>query len=210
MVGLVLGAAITAVCLSPPVDGEVTKPFAPSGSYAGHWGVDFEANYGEAVVAPSSGRVTFAGSVAGMRSVTIQPVPGYKISISYLSEIGVRRGDWVHRGHVVGRAGLEDGMKGVHLSTRINGSYVPDGSARMHEHRYHSCAPLGDASAALSSLSCELESLGGHSTRFTSRTFTPESRLFTKLSWIGCSSCQRVTPGRRLIGTSRRPTPGSR
>ncbi|HET9259637.1 MAG TPA: hypothetical protein VFP42_05850, partial [Acidimicrobiia bacterium] len=77
--------AIAAICLAPPVPGPVTAGFAPEGSYAGHWGVDFAATVGDEVVAPVSGGVTFAGSVAGMKTVTIEPVPGYKVSVSYLS-----------------------------------------------------------------------------------------------------------------------------
>jgi murein DD-endopeptidase MepM/ murein hydrolase activator NlpD len=82
--------AIAAVCLSPPVDGPVIAGYAPVGQYAGHWGVDYAAEVGEAVRAPASGTVTFAGSVAGMRTVTIEPVDGFKVSLSYLSGIEVR------------------------------------------------------------------------------------------------------------------------
>lgn len=120
--------AIAAVCLSPPVNGPVNAGYSPSGQYAGHWGVDYQAEVGDAVRAPSSGVVTFAGSVAGMRSVTIQPVAGFKVSVSYLSSILVSSGDRVGRGEVVGLAGAAHGKGGVHLSTRINSSYVDPGT----------------------------------------------------------------------------------
>ena len=68
--------AAVAVCLIAPVEGAMTEPFLPSGQYSGHWGVDFEAELGDEVRAPASGTVSFAGSVAGMKSVTIQPVSG--------------------------------------------------------------------------------------------------------------------------------------
>ncbi|HEX6301757.1 MAG TPA: M23 family metallopeptidase [Acidimicrobiia bacterium] len=116
--------AVAAVCLSAPVDGPITADFAPVGRYSGHWGVDYAAEVGAAVRAPVSGTVTFAGSVAGMRTVTIEPVPGFKVSLSYLSEVEVRSGARVSRRSPVGLAGTPHGSPGVHMSTRINGEYV--------------------------------------------------------------------------------------
>ena len=77
---MLLAFAFSAVCLVAPVDGPVISEYAPVGSYGGHWGIDYAAAVGTSVRAPASGRVTFAGSVAGMRSVTIEPVPGFKVS----------------------------------------------------------------------------------------------------------------------------------
>ena len=84
---MLLAFALSAVCLMAPVDGPVVAEYAPVGFYGGHWGIDYAAAAGSQVRAPASGRITFAGSVAGMRSVTIEPVPGFKVSLSYLSEI---------------------------------------------------------------------------------------------------------------------------
>ena len=116
--------AIATICLLPPVNGPVIADYSPGSDYGGHWGVDYGAVLQEPVFAPVSGVVTFAGSVAGMRSVTIQPVVGFKVSVSYLSEIDVSAGDYVRRGLRIGRVGVEDGVSGVHLSTRIGGRYV--------------------------------------------------------------------------------------
>lgn len=116
--------AIAAVCLAPPVPGPVIEGFAPTGTYSGHWGVDFGAAEGDIVAAPVSGLVTFAGSVAGMRTITIEPVPGFKVSVSYLSSIGVSTGDSVRRGETVGRAGSPHGTPGVHMSVRLADRYV--------------------------------------------------------------------------------------
>lgn len=120
--------AITAVCLSPPVSGPMIAEYAPAGRYAGHWGVDYAAGPGEPVEAPADGVVTFAGSVAGMLSLTIEPVPGFKVSLSYLSMVSVGPGDHVQRGVVVGRAGAPHGVPGVHLSTRLAGRYTDPAS----------------------------------------------------------------------------------
>ena len=116
--------AIAAVCLVPPVNGPVIAGYSPSGHYGGHWGVDYGASLGDPVYAPLSGVVSFAGSVAGMQSITIQPVTGFKVSVSYLSAIDVSAGDYVRRGLRIGLAGVEDGVSGVHLSTRLGGRYV--------------------------------------------------------------------------------------
>lgn len=117
--------AVTMVCLSPPVPySYATAPYFPVGQYAGHWGVDYAALEGEAVRAPTSGRVTFAGSVAGMRTITIEPVAGYKVSVSYLDSIEVSEGDRVERGQRIATAGTPHGDPGVHLSLRIGGVYL--------------------------------------------------------------------------------------
>jgi len=120
--------AVAAICLSPPVNGPVDAGYSPSGQYAGHWGVDYRTEVGDPVHAPVTGRVTFAGSVAGMNSVTVQPVSGFKVSISYLSEIWVHRGERVRRGEVIGLAGSAHDAGGVHMSTRVDGRYVDPGS----------------------------------------------------------------------------------
>lgn len=121
---MLVAFAIATVCLTAPVSGPMVAGYSPIGQYGGHWGVDFSAEVGDTVRAPVSGLVTFAGSVAGTKSVTIQPVPGFKVSVSYLSEIRVSAGGRVDRGRVLGAAGIEGGVPGVHLSTRINGRYT--------------------------------------------------------------------------------------
>jgi len=110
-------------CLLAPVPGAVQTPFAPTGAYAGHWGVDLAAEMGTAVRAPVGGTVSFAGSVAGMLTVTI--VSGeMKVSVSYLSSVGVSRGDEVQAGEVVGQSGVAHGGDALHLSVRLHGQYV--------------------------------------------------------------------------------------
>jgi murein DD-endopeptidase MepM/ murein hydrolase activator NlpD len=127
---MIIAFAIAALCLSPPVNGSVISGYSPTAEYAGHWGVDYAARAGQDVVAPASGRVTFAGSVAGMTTVTIEPVPGFKVSLSYLSDVLISSGGFVSRGATIGHAGAPHGVPGVHLSTRIDGAYV-DPMARM-------------------------------------------------------------------------------
>ena len=57
-----------------------------------HRGVDVAGKDGEAVRAPASGTVSFAGVVPGSgRTVTIQ-VDGYAVSLTHLGEISVAKG----------------------------------------------------------------------------------------------------------------------
>ncbi|MDX1450261.1 MAG: hypothetical protein R3246_14505, partial [Acidimicrobiia bacterium] len=65
----------------------------------------------------------FAGTVAGMRSVTIRR--GHtQVGISYLASVQVSVGDRVGRGQRVGTTGVHDGREAVHISLRRDGAYV--------------------------------------------------------------------------------------
>lgn len=119
-----MGAVLGLVCLMLPIPGgDVVRPFAPEGAYAGHWGVDVAALAGTPAVAPLSGRVSFAGSVAGMLTVTIEQGP-MKVSLSYLGSVFVARGAVVSAGEVVGTSGHAHGLEAAHLSVRLFGNYV--------------------------------------------------------------------------------------
>ena len=116
---------VLAVCLlTAPVPSPVGSGFAPGDGFDGHWGVDLSAPVGTPVAAPADGLVTFAGSVAGMRSVTLDHGGGLRTSVSYLSEIFVVVGQRVRSGDPIGRAGEPHGVPGVHLSARRAGTYV--------------------------------------------------------------------------------------
>lgn len=126
---VVLAALFTGSCpgLSPPVAGEIVRPFAPEGRYAGHWGVDFAADPGTPVSAGDAGIVTFAGEVAGVLSVTVDHGGGLRTSYSYLGEIAVKRGDRLDRGDPVGSSGTDHDVAAVHFSVRIGDVYQNPG-----------------------------------------------------------------------------------
>lgn len=118
-------AMLLTVCLTlPPVSGPVAAGFAPGETHGGHWGVDFAVSDDTVVVAPAPGVVTFAGTVAGMRSVTILIEPNVRVSMSYLSRIDVSVGHRVSSGSVVGRSGLAHGLERLHMSVRVGDRYV--------------------------------------------------------------------------------------
>lgn len=119
-----MGPVLGLVCLLLPIPGgDVIRPFAPEGAYAGHWGVDVAAPAGAPLVAPLSGRVSFAGPVAGMLTVTIEQGP-MKVSLSYLGSVTVVGGASVSVGEVVGTSGRAHGLEAVHMSVRLSGEYV--------------------------------------------------------------------------------------
>ena len=109
-------------CGTPP--GTVVRSFAPVGVYAGHWGVDYSMEVGSPVAAVSGGVVTFAGPIAVMESITIDHGGGLRTSYSYLESIGVRVGNRVQRGDVIGTSGIDHGVAVLHFSARVNGRYV--------------------------------------------------------------------------------------
>jgi Peptidase family M23 len=137
LVGAVLAGTAGAARAAPddsggwmrPVDGPVVRPFdAPSSEYAaGHRGVDFAAAPGTPVRAAGDGVVSFAGSVAGTLHVTLAHDGDLRTSYSFLSSVGVRLGQPVTRGDVVGLAGgagTDHDGRVLHLGLRIGDRYV--------------------------------------------------------------------------------------
>jgi murein DD-endopeptidase MepM/ murein hydrolase activator NlpD len=126
---LVLAMAVLApapeICvgLAAPVDGPVVAGFAPIGRWAGHWGVDFGADPGTPVRAAGAGVVSFDGTVAGNRTVTIDHGGGLKTSYSYL-EIASAGPGRVMAGSVIARSGTAHGSEALHFSVRVDGVYI--------------------------------------------------------------------------------------
>jgi murein DD-endopeptidase MepM/ murein hydrolase activator NlpD len=114
-------AMITACLISLP--GPVTEPFGPEGRYGGHWGVDVEVAAAAPVAAPLEGVVTFAGEVAGVKSVTVRD-GRFRVSMSYLGRVDVEVGQVVRQGELVGRAGTPHGVPGLHIGLRVDDEYV--------------------------------------------------------------------------------------
>ncbi len=93
-----------------PVDGPVLRSFSfdRAHPYAGgqHRGLDISASTGSPVRAPVTGVISFAGTVpTGGKTVSIQAPSGYTATLVHLGSIGVKRGDTVGEGSVVGTVG---------------------------------------------------------------------------------------------------------
>ena len=123
LAALLAAGALIGCPLVAPADGPLAARFAPQGRYAGHWGIDLTTADGTGVRAPAAGVVTFAGSVAGVRTVTVDH-GGFRSSVSYLRAVLVAPGSSVQRGQLLGLAGRPHGRPGVHLSVRAGPEYV--------------------------------------------------------------------------------------
>jgi murein DD-endopeptidase MepM/ murein hydrolase activator NlpD len=114
-----------------PVDGPLVRGFEePAGPFGpGHRGVDFAAVPGVPVRAPASGRVTFAGRVAGTTWVTIEVAPAVLVTLGPLrtleSSVGQATATGVRLGTLEsGHAGADPSVAAVHLGLRVDGTYI--------------------------------------------------------------------------------------
>lgn len=122
------GGGTSCVGLAKPVSGEETAGYQPGPGYRGHWGLDLATVGDEPVRAAAGGVVSFSGTVAGNRTVTVDHGGGLKTSYSYLARSQVAKGQRVARGQPLGEA---DGRSHsglpyptLHFSVRVNGTYV--------------------------------------------------------------------------------------
>ena len=112
--------AAGAPCWRPPVVGEVTDPFRepPCRWCAGNRGLEYSVGSNVPVRAVAGGRVTFAGSVAGVRYVVVELVGGWKVTYGRLERVAVEPGSAVVAGAVLGRASDE-----FFFGLRVRGDY---------------------------------------------------------------------------------------
>jgi murein DD-endopeptidase MepM/ murein hydrolase activator NlpD len=117
--------------LRPPVDGPLVRGFEePAGPFGpGHRGVDFGAAPGAVVRAPASGRVTFAGAVAGTTWVTIEVAPAVLVTLGPLRGLEVSVGQTAARGDRLGtlasgHATADPSVAALHAGLRMDGVYV--------------------------------------------------------------------------------------
>lgn len=116
----------------PPVPGAVLRSFAePEEAYGpGHRGVDLVAGPGDPVRTAAAGEVTFAGTVAGRRWVTVRHRDGIRTSYGALDQVSVRAGRTVARGATIGTARGSHGddllrpEPGLHWSARRGSTYL--------------------------------------------------------------------------------------
>jgi murein DD-endopeptidase MepM/ murein hydrolase activator NlpD len=81
-----------------------------------HQGIDYKASYGTPVYAVASGSVTYSGWNGGYgKTIKIKHANGYTTLYAHLSSIGVKRGQKVNRGQIIGRVGSTGKSTGAHL-----------------------------------------------------------------------------------------------
>lgn len=91
-------------CWLPPTPAPVVDPFRePACRWCpGNRGIEYGTRTGDVVRAVAAGRVTFSGSVAGVRYVVVQHADGRRTTYGRLAATRFRVGDAVIRGVVVG------------------------------------------------------------------------------------------------------------
>ncbi|UJF24115.1 M23 family metallopeptidase [Suttonella sp. R2A3] len=108
----------------------ISSPYNPNrrhpitGRIRAHEGVDLKQAYGTPVKTTGNGVVTFAGAQRGYgRLIIIHHANGYETRYAHLSAIGVKKGQQVKRGEVIGKLGNSGISTGahVHYEVRING-----------------------------------------------------------------------------------------
>ncbi len=104
--------------------GERIDPFNGEGAF--HSGVDISCHYGQPVLAPSDGLVTFAGPYNGYgRMIQIDHGNGITTRYGHLSGFAVAAGQTVRRGQVIGYVGLSGRSTGPHLHYEVRIHDIP-------------------------------------------------------------------------------------
>lgn len=112
-----------------PVDGPIIEQWqAPGTDWGpGHRGIDLYAAPETAVRASGAGRVVFAGTVAGVKAVTIEHAGDMTTTYTDLAGILVAHGTYVLQGQWLGHSGVTHGASGeagLHFGVKIAGAYV--------------------------------------------------------------------------------------
>jgi murein DD-endopeptidase MepM/ murein hydrolase activator NlpD len=108
-----------------PVEGRITGSFGErvdpfNGEGAFHRGVDISAAYGQAIIAPADGVVTYADFMSGYgRMVVIEHAQGLSTRYGHLSAFAVTEGQPVRRGDLIGYVGLSGRSTGPHLHYEV-------------------------------------------------------------------------------------------
>jgi murein DD-endopeptidase MepM/ murein hydrolase activator NlpD len=123
--GIFAGSSPYAHTYRPPVVAPVADPFRPPPApwLAGNRGIEYATPPGTIVRAIGPGVVTFAGRVAGQLDVTVTHPDGLRSSYVDLAFAGVRVGDRVLGGDVVGRS-----TDRLHLGVRRGRTYLDPAS----------------------------------------------------------------------------------
>jgi murein DD-endopeptidase MepM/ murein hydrolase activator NlpD len=116
-----IGVADAGACWPPPVDAPITDLFRPPTCTwcPGNRGIEYGTSRGAPVRAVATGRVSYAGSIAGTVYVVIRHGDGRRVTYGNLLGESFDVGDLVVRGQIIGRAGGR-----LHLGVRDGERYV--------------------------------------------------------------------------------------
>ncbi len=117
-------AATTAPTLWP-VTGPITGPFGAridpfNGEGAFHSGIDISCHYGQPILAPADGVVTYASFYSGYgRMIVIDHGNGITTRYGHLSGFAVTDGQTLRKGQVIGYVGMSGRSTGAHLHYEV-------------------------------------------------------------------------------------------
>ena len=129
-------AATTAPTLWP-VMGPITGPFGArtdpfNGEGAFHAGVDISCHYGQPIMAPADGVVTYAGFYSGYgRMIIVDHGNGITTRYGHLSGFAVTEGQSLSKGEVIGYVGMSGRSTGAHLHYEVRIHDTP-----VNPHKY--------------------------------------------------------------------------
>lgn len=109
-----------------PVDGPLSSPFGLRRFFNGeernpHSGLDFAAKSGTPIKAPAAGKVILTGDYFfNGKTVFVDHGQGLISMFCHLSEIGVKVGDQLARGQVLGKVGATGRATGPHLHWNVS------------------------------------------------------------------------------------------
>jgi len=108
-----------------PVMGPITGPFGSridpfNGEGAFHAGVDISCRYGQPIMAPADGVVTYAGFFSGYgRMLIVDHGNGITTRYGHLSGFAVTDGQTLSKGEVIGYVGMSGRSTGAHLHYEV-------------------------------------------------------------------------------------------
>ena len=119
--------------------GERIDPFNGEGAF--HSGVDISSTYGQPVIAPADGIVTYADFYNGYgRMLQIDHGNGISTRYGHLSGFAVTDGQTVHKGQVIAYVGLSGRSTGPHLHYEVR---IHDTPVNPHKFLRATFAQLG-------------------------------------------------------------------
>lgn len=138
-------SAVAAACWRPPVEAVVSDPFRPPACpwCPGNRGLEFATRRGDPVTAVVAGRVTYAGSIAGVVHVVTTAPSGLRITYGRLLTTPLAAGDVVLAGGVVGTA-----REGFHFGVRRGEEYLDPAPLLGRPVRRPRLVPADDSAAA--------------------------------------------------------------
>jgi murein DD-endopeptidase MepM/ murein hydrolase activator NlpD len=109
------------------VKGRISDPFGPKQSGGQNDGINITVPQGTPIKAAEDGVVAYAGSeLKGYGNLVLVRHPnGYVTAYAHASELGVKKGETVKRGQVIGKAGATGNVANPQLHFEVRKGATP-------------------------------------------------------------------------------------